>query len=371
MPERRSPFHGNHIGLGAKMIKGGGDFMFPISYASPKEEHHHVRNTLGMQELSSMGKIDIKGPQSEYFINLLIVNDISGMRIGQVCYSTMCREDGGVIDDLTVYKLESEHYLIVASSANRSRVVSWINEKARGLHVYVTDITGALGLPCIQGPRSRDFLKTIIGDVDFGALKYFNFAKGHIEGSDVLVSRTGISGELGYELYLPSEEAPIIWEYILEKGKEFDLKPYGVVAMRTLALEKAYMFHGSEVSESLTPFHARADRFIRFDKPEFIGKESLKRVKEQGVDRVLAGLYINSDSPAVAKSQIAFENQEIGTITYSNFGHTVGKVIALAHVKTSFAKESMVVNVQTGNMSVQAEIVAIPFYDPKGIRLRS
>jgi aminomethyltransferase len=371
MSERRSPFHGNHIGLGAKMIKGGGDFMFPLSYLPPKDEHQHVRNILGMQELSSMGKIDIKGPHAEELINRLVVNEIRDMKVGQIRYTTMCREDGGVIDDQTVYKLNDEHYWIIASSANRSRVVSWIEDKAKGNRVYVTDLTAAIALPCIQGPRSREFLKSIIREVDFGALKYFNFARGQLGETKLIVSRTGISGELGYELYLPSEEAAVIWDNILEKGKEFDLKPYGVAAMRTLALEKAYIFHGSEVSEALSPFHARVDRFIRFNKPDFIGKENLLRIKEKGVDRRLVGLFIEGETPVSAKSNLFIDDEEVGAVTYSNIGHTVGRLLALAHIKSKYAEDGTELTVQTGNVRINAQIVPIPFYDPRGIKLTS
>jgi aminomethyltransferase len=371
MSERRTPFHGNHIGLGAKMIKGGGEFMFPISYITPKEEHLHVRQKLGMQELSSMGKIDIKGPQAEEFISRLIVNEIKDMKVGHIRYSTMCREDGGVIDDQTVYKLNDEHYWIIASSANRARVVSWIEDKVKKDKVYVTDLTGAIALPCIQGPRSREFLKATIRDVDFGALKYFNFAEGYLGETKLIVSRTGISGELGYELYLPSEEAAVVWDNIIEKGKEFDLKPYGVAAMRTLALEKAFIFHGSEVTEALTPFNAGVDRFIRFDKQEFIGKESLMRIKEKGVDRCLVGLFIEGETPAAAKSKLFLDNEEVGAVTYSNIGHTVGKVLALAHINSKYTKDGTKLSVLTGDVRIKAQIVPLPFYDPHGIKLRS
>src|SRR6266536_5677720 len=166
MPERRSPLYDLHVRAGAQMVKGGGDFMFPLSYTSPIEEHINTRTNVGMQDLSSMGEIDLKGPGAERLLNHLLVNDIRDMHPGQVRYSTLCRDDGGVVDDITVYKFNDEHFMVVTSSGPRKNTARWLADHAVGTATYVTDITASVALPVVQGPRSGDFLKSLVQSAD-------------------------------------------------------------------------------------------------------------------------------------------------------------------------------------------------------------
>src|SRR5919109_5629883 len=182
MPERRTPLHDLHVRMGAQMVRGGGEFMFPLVYTSPIEEHINTRTNVGMQDLSTMGEVDIKGPGAERLMNHLLVNEIRDMEPGQVRYSTMCREDGGVVDDVTVYKFSDEHFMIVTSSAPRKKTARWIADHAMGTGTYVTDITAAVALPVVQGPRSRAFLKTVAQDADLDSLRFFRFTKATING---------------------------------------------------------------------------------------------------------------------------------------------------------------------------------------------
>src|SRR5215216_6099635 len=209
MTERRTPLYDFHHRSARNLIKGGGDFMFPTSYTSPVEEHLNVRRNVGMQDLSTMGEVDIMEP-------------------GQLRYSTMCNDDGGVVDDVTVYKFDDEHFMIVTSSGPRLKSYRWISEHAEGSSAYATDMTAAIALPVVQGPRSRAYLKTVVEDVDLDGLRFFRFARGRIGEVELLISRSGYTGELGYELYTPADQAGMLWEHILETAREFNLKPYGV-----------------------------------------------------------------------------------------------------------------------------------------------
>src|SRR5258706_3569137 len=175
MPERRTPLYENHLRLGAQMVKGGGDYMFPLSYTSPVEEHINTRTNVGMQDLSTMGELDIKGPGAERLINHLLVNEIRDMHPGQARYSTICNESGGVVDDVTVYKFDDEHYMVVTSSGPRKKTARWISERAYGHAAYITDITAAIALPVVQGPKSREFLMSMVKDADISKLKFFRF----------------------------------------------------------------------------------------------------------------------------------------------------------------------------------------------------
>lgn len=396
MPERRSPLYDIHA-RSAQMVKGGGDFMFPLSYTSPVEEHLNTRANVGMQDLSSMGEIDIKGPGAERLINRLIVNDIQDMEPGQARYSTMCRDDGGIVDDITVYKFNDEHFMIVTSSAPRKKTARWIAEHAQGASAYTCDITGAIALPVVQGPRSRDFLRSIVEDCDLEALRYFRFTRARINETELIISRSGYTGELGYELYTPAEEAAVLWEYLLQKGRDFGLKPYGVTTMQSLRIEKAYPLYGPDLSEEVTPFHVGLDRWIRFKKREFIGREALLRVQEHGLDRRWVGLTLDGDVPANANDKVysiadiasfrekmytgseageykdeqAPGDRAMGYVTASAKGHSVGKMLALAYVNTTHAWPGSRVLVVVNGRPVPAIVTPTPFFDPEGVRLRA
>lgn len=396
MPERRTPLYDIHA-RSAQMVKGGGEYMFPLSYTSPVEEHINTRTNVGMQDLSSMGEIDIKGPGAERLINRLLVNDIQNMEPGQLRYSTMCREDGGVVDDVTVYKFHDEHFMIVASSGPRKKTARWIADHCIGASAYATDISGAIALPVVQGPRSRDFLLSVVEDGDVESLKFFRFTKARINGTELIVSRSGYTGELGYELYTPAEEAAVLWEYLLQKGREFGLLPYGLLAMQSLRIEKGYPLYGNDVNESVTPFHVGLDRWIKFHKRDFIGREALLRVQEEGVSERWVGLVLESDVPATPNDPVysigdvaSFREKmftgseagdykdteipgraQIGHVTCSAKGHTVGKMLAMAYIRTSHSWPGSRVLVRINGRFVPATVTMTPFFDPEGVRLRA
>src|SRR4028119_856239 len=207
MTERRTPLYDFHFRSARNVIKGGGDFMFPTSYTSPVEEHLNVRRNVGMQDLSTMGEVDIKGPGAERLGRRLLVNEVKDMEPGQLRYSTMCNERGGIVDDVTAYKFDEEHFMVVTGSGPRLKAYRWISEHAEGSSAYVTDVTAAVALPVVQGPRSRRFLKTLVEGVDLDSLRFFRFATCRIGEVELIISRSGYTGELGYELYTPADQA--------------------------------------------------------------------------------------------------------------------------------------------------------------------
>lgn len=396
MPERRTPLYDIHA-RSAQMVKGGGDYMFPASYTSPAEEHANTRTNVGMQDLSTMGEIDIKGPGAERLINRLVVNDVRDMEPGHVRYSTICREDGGIVDDVTIYKFDDEQWMIVTSSGPRKRTHRWIAEHARGASTYVTDLSAAIALPVIQGPRSLEFLQSVTQDIDLATLRFFRFGRARIGETDVVVSRSGYTGELGYELYTPADEAAVLWEFLLKAGRSFGLLPYGVQAMQSLRIEKALPLYGPDLSEDVTPFHAGLDRWISFTKRDFVGRDALLQVQERGLDERWVGLVLQSDTPAslndavysvgdVASYREQIEtgteagtledaqqpgDRAIGRITSSARGYTVGKTLALGYLRTSHAWPGCRVTVMINGRPVAATVTLTPFYDPGGLRMRS
>jgi aminomethyltransferase len=398
MAERRTPLYDIHLRTASEMVKGGGDFLFPLNYANPTDEHLNTRNNVGMQDLSTMGEVDVKGPGAERLINRLLVNEVRDLVPGQVRYSTMCNPNGGIVDDVTVYKFHDEHFMIVTSSAPRKKSARWISDHAVGSSAYATDLTGAIALLAIQGPRSRDFLASIANlESPISNLKFFYFTRAAINETELLISRSGYTGELGFELYVPSEEAAGLWEFLIKAGREFGLRPYGTATMQSLRIEKALPLAGPDIpmDESRNPFHLGLDRWIRFDKHDFVGRDGLLRVQEQGIQERFIGLVLESDIPAragarvMAVSDVASQRRsrktgeragepieqktasaQVGLVSSSAKGHSVGKMLALAYVQTSHAYAGCQLMVDVEGDPRPAKVVPTPFFDPSGTRLR-
>jgi aminomethyltransferase len=395
--ERRTPLYDFHLRSARNIVKGGGDFMFPTSYVSAVEEHLNVRRNVGMQDLSTMGEVDIKGPGAERLVRRLLVNEVQDMEPGQLRYTTMCNDEGGVVDDVTVYKFDDEHFMIVTSSGPRLKSYRWISEHAVGASAYVTDVTAAIALPVVQGPRSRSFLKTVAEGVELDSLRFFRFATCRIGEVELLISRSGYTGELGYELYTPADQAGVLWEYLLEKGREFDLRPYGVEAMQSLRIEKSLPLYGPDISEEDTPFHVGLSRWIRLEKRDFIGREALLQIQEMGLERRWVGLTLESKVPAAAGARVysvgdvatfrevietgaeagEYEDavmpgdRKIGRVTSSAMGHTVGKMLAMAYVDTAHSWPGNNLIVEINGRPIPAKVAPTPFFDPENARLRS
>jgi aminomethyltransferase len=294
------------------------------------------------------------------------------MDIGQVRYTTMCNANGGIVDDLTVYRRGKEHYMIVTSSGPRKRVAAWLAEHASAMRVYVTDISAAVALPVVQGPRSRELLTSIAKECDLSTLRFFRFVPARIGETDVLISRSGYTGELGYEVYTPAEEAAVVWNALLESGKDFGLMPYGVLAMQTLRLEKALPLYGVDITDELTPYHVGLDRWIRFDGRDFIGRDALLRVRDNGPDRRWVGVTLEGDVAAAVRDEVVDEaGKPIGYVTYSNRGHTVNRLLALAYVSSDRATPGTPVSVRSKGGLVRGQVAKTPFFDPESARLRA
>jgi aminomethyltransferase len=398
LTERRSALYDFHLRSALQLVKGGGEFMFPIAYTSPVEEHLNVRSNMGLQDLSSMGEVDLKGPGAERLLNYLLVNEVRDMEPGQVRYSTMCNETGGVVDDVTVYKFHDEHFMVVTSSGPRKKTARWLADQAIGTATYVTDITASVALPVLQGPRSRAFLKTVLQDfeVDLDRLRFFRFTKARINEVELLLSRSGYTGELGFELYTPAEEVGVLWDYLLREGRQYGLLPYGVAAMQSLRLEKALVLYGNDVNEDYTPFHVGLDRWIRFDKREFMGREALLHVQSQGLRERWVGLTLESPLPASAFDAIysigdvstfrekmfsgseadsykekVIAGQAVGHITFSSRGHSVGQMLALGYVSSEYSWPGCNLVVDINGRLVLAKVSQTPFFDPSGARMRA
>lgn len=396
--ERRLPLHDFHARTAAQMIKGGGDYLFPAQYTGATEEHLNTRANVGMQDLSSMGEIDLKGPGAERLLHRLLVNEVKDLVPGQMRYSTVCNEQGGIVDDVTVYKFNDEHYMLVTSSGPRKQTVKWFQEQAVGSAAYVTDISASVALPVVQGPRSRDVLKAVVADpAALEKLKYFRFTRATIGDSDVIVSRSGYTGELGFELYTPAEEAAGVWDAVLKAGRDFGLLPYGVLTMQSLRIEKGYPLYGPDISQQHTPYHLGLERFVRLEKRDFVGREALLRHQERGIETRWVGLVVDAELPlkpgdklyavqdmaafkdeidsgpdaGSAEDALTRSGQAVGAVTSSARGHSVGKVLALGHVNVGHAYAGARLAAVVGGRVRAVTVAALPFYDPGNARLKA
>ena len=394
--ERRTPLYDIHLRSAGQLVRGGGDYMLPLAYTSPVEEHLNTRSNVGLQDLSSMGEVDIKGPGAERLVNRLLVNDVHDLFPGQVRYSTMCDEDGRILDDVTAYKFGDEHFMIVTSSAPRKRSFRWIADHAQGMSAYVTDLSGAVALLSVQGPRSRDFLASVVEGAALYDLRFFRFAATTINDTELILSRSGYTGELGYELYTPAEETAVLWEFLLARGRDFGLRPYGVAAMQSLRIEKAFPLAGPDIDGTQSPFEVGLHRWIRFDKRDFVGREALLRRQDAGLQERWVGLTLDGDLPANNGDPIysvadisAFRERmysgseagesfdaetagtSVGRVTSSARGHTVGKTLALGYVAASHSWIGARLIIVVGGRPVVATVSETPFFDPQGIRLRA
>jgi aminomethyltransferase len=307
----------------------------------------------------------------------------------------LCNDDGGIIDDVTVYKFHDEHFMVVTSSGPRLTTRRWIADHAIGAGAYVTDITATIALVSVQGPKSRELLSQMVSDADLDTLRFFRFTTGSIGETQVLVSRSGYTGELGFELYIPADEAVGIWERLRADGKEHGLKPYGSQTMHTLRLEKSLPLYGPDISQDQTPFHVGLDRWIRFDKRDFIGRDALLAVQDSGPEQRWVGLTLDAQTAAnpgdvvssigdidAVREEIqsgprageqedhVHPGEQLGHVTVSHWCPTVERHLAMAYVDTSHAWNGSRVVVAINDRPVTATVAPTPFFDPDGRRMK-
>ena len=379
---KKTPLYEKHVSLGAKMIEFGG-WTMPLQYTGILQEHEAVRQRAGLFDVSHMGEVMIKGRGATEFIQKLITNDISGMREFQVLYSPMCYPDGGTVDDLLVYKFDAECYLLVVNAANIEKDVEWI-ESHKPHDVEVEDVSEQYAQLALQGPKSQEVLQRIV-DAPLDKIKFFRFVDGvSIAGVSALISRTGYTGEDGFEIYIPADSAletgelysddtqfeiyiPAdsackVWNTIVDAGAEFHVMPAGLGARDTLRLEAALPLYGHELSPDISPLEAGLDRFVKLDKPDFIGREALIKQKESGISRKLVGLEMVDKGIPRQGYEVQVEGRSIGYITSGGFSPTLKKNIALALMDVRYAARGSQVDVIVRNKALKAEVVKIPFY---------
>ena len=364
-----TPLYNVHLSLGAKMFTTAAGYQMPAYYSKIEEEHRSVRGRVGMLDLSLMGRIDIKGRQSFQLIQQLSANDAERLADGQAMYTTFCNESGNIVDDVTVWRFNKEHFRVVTSSVMRQRSLRWIQENLNEINAYVTDISSSLGCISVQGPLSRDALQKIC-DTDLKQLRFFRFASTKLAGIPSIVARIGFTGELGFECYFGAEDTVEAWNAIAEAGKEYEILPYGLDVLDTLRYEKGFIFFGYEITERNNPFECGLDRWIRFEKPVFFGKQSLLSIRKEGPKQKLVGLEMESLGDFEQSSEVRYNGKKIGETLLAFRGLTVGKNIAWAFVYSKNAVYGKRVAIACKKREIGATMIDTRCYDPTGKRMK-
>lgn len=366
-PLRRTALHATHHGHKARMVDFGGWDM-PVQYAGLVTEHMAVRTGVGIFDVSHMGDIQLRGPNSLAAVQRLLMNDASKLQVGQAHYSAMLYPDGTFVDDVVLHKLGENDFLIVINAGTREKDVQWVRQVIGGMSgVHVMDVSDYYTQLAIQGPRAKDTLQKLTG-VELGGMKNYWFTWGQVAGChNVLIARTGYTGEDGFEIYIPADESTSarVWGEVLTAGAEFGIQPCGLGSRNTLRLEAAMALYGHEISDSINVFEANLGRYCKLDKGvDFVGREALQKVADAGgPKRRLVGLEmvergIGRDGYPV----MSVDGERIGEVTSGSPGPFVKKNIALAYVPMGFVEPGTEVAVEIRGLPVKAVVVATPFY---------
>jgi aminomethyltransferase len=356
---KQTKFYNIHKNLGAKLV-GFAGFEMPVQYSSIIAEHKAVRGSVGVFDVSHMGEIFIVGKKALDFVQYITVNNASKLELGKVQYSAMCYENGGIVDDLLVYKISNEEYMLVVNGANKDKDFEWMKSN-NTFDVDIIDKSDDYSLLAVQGPNSQKVIEKLIEkEID---LAYYNFMNSKICGIDVIVSRTGYTGELGFELYFKSsvEEAENIWDAIFESGKEFDILPCGLACRDSLRLEKGFCLYGNDIDETTTTLEANLGWITKLKKGNFIGRDILIEQKEYGVSKKLVPLLFSTKVFPRKDYEVTVNKKSVGKITSGTVSPILEKPIALAYINTEFAKVDTIVTVIIRNKEVEATVTKLPF----------
>jgi aminomethyltransferase len=359
-----------HRSLGATMTDFAGWDM-PLRYGSERDEHNAVRTTAGLFDLSHMGEITVTGPEAAALLNFALVGNIASVGVGRARYTMICREDGGILDDLIVYRLAeteagSPAYMVVANASNAQVVLDALTERAAGFDAEVRDDRDAYALIAVQGPASPGILASLT-DADLEGLKYYAGLPGTVAGVPALIARTGYTGEDGFELFTAPEHAEALWRALTEAGAPVGLIPCGLSCRDTLRLEAGMPLYGHELSTSLTPFDAGLGRVVKFEKEgDFVGRAALTEAAgraEKNPPRKLVGLVAEGRRVPRAGYQVVANGEVIGEVTSGAPSPTLGKPIAMAYVDAAYAEPGTAgVGVDIRGTHEPYEVVALPFY---------
>ena len=355
---KRTPFYEIHQQLGAKIVPFGG-FEMPVQYKGIMEEHKAVRGSVGVFDVSHMGEFFVTGKNALAFLQRVTVNDVAKLVPGQAQYSAMCYDNAGIVDDLLVYKIADNHFMVVVNAANIDKDFQWMHDHLMP-DVDLRNESDGIALLAIQGPKSLATLQKLT-PVDLTAIEYYHFTKGAVSGVEMTISRTGYTGELGFEIYFPVAHAQKIWKAIFDAGKEFGISPVGLGARDTLRLEMGYCLYGNDIDQTTNTLEAGLGWITKLKKGNFIGRDVLEKVKTEGLKRKLVGIVV--EEKAVPRHGYALHagGANIGIVTSGTFSPSLEKGIAMGYVQAGKAEPDAAVNIDVRGKMVVGTITPLPF----------
>jgi len=359
---KKTPLYDRHLAIGGKIIDFGG-WAMPVQYTNVIEEHQATRMKAGLFDICHMGEIEVKGPQAFDLLQWVLSRNIEGQAVGQIKLGVITDEQGGIIDDLTVYKLDHDRYMIVTNAGTKDKDFSWITKQkeAKGFSdVQVTDISDQTGKLDIQGPLSQRILQNITAG-DLAPLRYYHAMNTRVMDFQALVSRSGYTGEDGFEVYAESRKIGEIWDTLIQIGAVSGLKPAGLGARDTLRLEAGMMLYGNEMDETITPLEVVYGWVTNLEK-DFVGSAALRRLKEKGLTRKLVGFEMEERGIARHGYKVFTAGREIGEVTSGTFTPTLQRAVGLAFVPISYSEPGTEIFIQIRDHLAKARVVGLPFY---------
>ena len=361
----QTPLTSRHAALGARLIEFGG-WLMPVQYTSILEEHRAVRERCGLFDLSHMGELFVEGPTAGAALAAALVSDPPSLKVGRAHYSMICAPDGGIIDDLIVYRLAEERFLVVANAGNAAVVSDALAERLAGTAAILDDRSLATGLVAIQGPRALDALRPLT-DVDLDALRYYAIAEGQVAGIPALVARTGYTGEDGFEVFVDTARTGEVWDALLAATLAHDGVPVGLGARDTLRLEAGMPLYGNELDRTTTPYDAGLGRVVKLGKTgDFVGRAALEKADRDGPSRRLVGLIVEGRGIARHGYPVHVGDRVSGVVTSGTQSPTLGQPIAMAYVAPGDGEPGTVVDVEIRDARVAARVTELPFYRRPG-----
>ncbi len=356
---KQTPFDAIHRELGAKIVEFAG-FEMPVQYTGIMEEHLAVRSRVGVFDVSHMGEFEVHGADALAFLQSMTVNDVAKLREGKVQYSAMCYDDGGIVDDLLVYRL-ADGYMLVVNASNMHKDWEWLSSHVKG-NVRLTNVSDATALLAVQGPKSLATI-TKLTAVDLKPIEYYSFVRGTVAGVPMLISRTGYTGELGFELYFQADPktARTVWNALFEAGKEFGIAPIGLGARDTLRLEMGFCLYGNDIDKTTHPLEAGLGWITKLNKGEFHGRDVMLRAREQGLKRRLVGFTLPDRLVARHGYEIASGGAVVGQVTSGTFSPSLQRSIGMGYVNAGLASPGAKIGIVIRGKESEGTVVPLPF----------
>lgn len=368
MPDdlKRTPLYDVHVELGAKMVPFAG-YTMPVQYPDGiRGEHQAVRSAAGLFDVSHMGEFLVTGPDAADYVARVTTNDPRELEVGDAQYTVMCHAEGGIIDDLLVYRLGEDRFRLVVNAANRAKDWKHCTAEAARFDVRLEDESDGVALLALQGPKAQEILAPLCSE-PIDPIGFYRFRQGHVAGAPCVISRTGYTGEDGFELYLPNTRAVAVWKSILEAGAAEGIVPAGLGARDSLRLEMGYALYGNDLDDGTTPLEAGLGWLVKFGKDEFIGREALVRQKASGLSRRLRGFRLLERGFPRPGYDVVFDGAVRGVVRSGTLSPTLGEGIGMAYLPPE-AGPGAEISVMIRDAAVPAEVVSLPFYTEGSLR---